>query len=500
MCRLLKVSFIIVVFLFSILWANEPAARILSYELEVGFFPDARMDFAGLIEVLEGTRPEWNKEDSFGNYPHMKGKALMVVDLGQNPCSSLDFYMHGELRAHWLKLGTEELKFSQERVFYPVSYSRVANKVSVKLNGLSGKHRFEMAYGGVFNPSVASAASSYMRTDKQGAYLRAFGYSMWFPVVQKGRSDVPRTNFTTVKIITPKHFVPVFTGNRLTETVKGQHRLSQWQAIGINLWDAQMTVRPFKIKQNKGLFIYHLDNAKSAASSADLIKYVKQLLAYFSDHYRAVKNTPQLHVAELPNFASGISSGNMIGMTSGQWQRFSLMDKDVDMEILVSHELVHTFVRPEVSINSPLYALIIEGFPSYFHFPALAEILGEEWYQKYIGRVEKSYLRKKKTGKNWRGRPLPVEKPILTLTAEDISEYKDTFILNDRVRLFLHYIRTKLGKKRFKSFTRQLCGSRNLTPFTLIELIEKYLPASAKDVRLWLGSNEYPQRFHLKKK
>lgn len=133
MSRLFKVSFIIIVFLFSILWADEPGARVLSYELEVGFFPDARMDFAGLIEVLEGTRPDWNKEDSFGNYPHMKGKALMVVDLGQKPCSYLDFYLHGELRAHWLKLGTEQLKFSQERVFYPVSYSKVANKVSIRI-------------------------------------------------------------------------------------------------------------------------------------------------------------------------------------------------------------------------------------------------------------------------------------------------------------------------------------------------------------------------------
>lgn len=472
-------------------------ARILSYNLEVGFFPDAKMDFAGFIEVLEGTRPSWNKEDSLAVYPHMKGKALMEVDLGMGSCSTLDFYLHGELRAHWLKLDAKEIKFSQERVFYPVSYSKVADRVRVKLDGLSGIHHFEMAYGGVFNPSVAGAASSYMRIDSHGAYLRALGYSLWFPVLEAGWSDVAPVDFSEVKIVTPQHFVPVFTGNRVSETIKDRQRISRWRAEGLELWHAQITVRPFKVKQSDGIFIYHLDNHKSREATADIIKFVKQLLNYYSDHYNPVKNRPQLHVAELPNFASGISSGNMIGMTSGQWQRFNLKDKDTGMEMLVSHELVHTFVQPEISVRSPLYALVIEGFPSYFHLPALAEILGEEWYQNYMRRVEKSYLQKKKTGKNWRGRPLPAEKPIVAISADEIGTYKDTFILNDRVRLFLHSIRSQLGKKRFKSFTRELCRHKNVTTASLVDLIETYIPGGRKDVNMWLNTNRYPRRFHL---
>ena len=206
-----------------------------------------------------------------------------------------------------------------------------------------------------------------------------------------------------------------------------------------------------------------------------------------------------MHIAELPNFASGISSGNMVGITSGQWHRFSLTDRDMEMELLVSHELVHPFVRPEISMKSPLAALFVEGFPSYFHLHALAEISGEVWYQDYITWVEKSYLKKKKNGKSRRGNKLPEEKPILSVTFGEIGEYKDTFILNDRVRLFLNYLRDGMGKERFKKFTRKISMSRNLTPDNFKELMLGFLPEAEEDLHVWLETNEYPERFRLKK-
>jgi len=477
---------------------NRMKPEVLSYELEVGFYPDARMDYAGFIAVLEGQRPEWNKEDSIQNYPHMKGKASMWIDLGSNPGEILEFFIHGELKAHHLKLDGNNLKFKQESIFYSRSYSLVANRITVRLNGLAGKQLFELTYGGMFNPCYSSSPSNYMRIDSQGAYLRALGYSLWFPVLVKPDDDTDPVDFSQVKIITPKKFMGVFTGRRISDTIQGGQRQSLWKAGKIELWNAQVTVRPFIISEKKGIFLYHMDHPKSITASQDIFTFVNQLLVFYSEHYRKIESTPQLHVAELPNFASGISSGNMIGMTSGQWRRFNLKDDDLGMELLVSHELVHTFVRPEISLSSPLAALFVEGFPSYFHFPALARILGEEWYQQYIRRVEASYLKKKQTGKNYRGGPLPEEKPILSLTFDDIGQYKDTFILNDRVRLFLNYIRDKAGKKQFKDFTRELCHSRNLIPEAFINLIEKYVPGSEKDIRLWLETNDYPKKLRLK--
>jgi|GEM_PF-1267536 len=484
-------------FLYS--WAQETRKPVVrSYQLDVSFFPDAKMDYAGLIEVLYGQRPGWNKVDSVKSYPHMKCKAVVIVDFGTSSRDSLSFYLHSELRVHWMKLGESQLKFSQKIVFYPSNYSMVANQVTVKLSKVSGTHPLSIAYGGVFNPSYASSPSNYMRIDTQGAYLRSYGYSLWFPVFVEARSNTQAVNFTEVKIKTPKPFRGVFTGQRVKEYVDGNLHISLWCSEQTDIRDAQIAVRPYQINHKSGTYLYYLDNNKSKAACQGIHVFISRLDKFYSDHYKKVQKNPQLHIAELPNFASGISSGNMVGMTSGQWQKFSLEDKEVDLKLLLAHELVHGFVQVEVDINNPLAALVVEGFPSYFHLPALGEILGEEFYQKYMRGIEKSYLKKKETGKTRRGSPLPQEKPILSLTWTDIGIYKDTFILNDRVRLFLNYIRTKLGEKRFRKFTLELCNSSHLELPAFNRLLEKFLPGSIQDMEIWLETNQYPPRFYLK--
>ena len=55
--------------------------KIISYEIEAEFYPDHKTDYAGLIEILEGKRPPWNKEDSIKNYPYMKGKVVMDMEV-----------------------------------------------------------------------------------------------------------------------------------------------------------------------------------------------------------------------------------------------------------------------------------------------------------------------------------------------------------------------------------------------------------------------------------
>lgn len=472
--------------------------RVISYKLDVGFYPEARMDYAGLIGVLYGQRPNWNKEDSVKNYPHMKGTAVMEVDLGNAPVDTLDFFIQGELRAHWVTCDGKMLDFGQQSECYAFSYSLVATRVTVKLDGLSGRHRFEMAYGGLFNPSCAGSPSSYMRIDTEGAYLRAYGYSLWFPFLLKSGDDTHAVDFPSVKIRTSPKFTPVFTGERVNEKMTGGEKVSFWRATGVNLFDAGVNVRPYRVTDNRGIFLYHLDNPRSAEASRDIGAFVNKLLAFYSDHYKKIKSASQLHIAELPNFASGISNGNMVGITSGQWRRFSLADSDMEMELLVSHELVHPFVQPEISMRSPLAALFIEGFPSYFHLHALGEIVGEEWYRHYMSRVEESYIRKKKTGKSRRGGNLPEEKPILSITFNEIGRYKDTFILNDRVRLFLNYLRKKSGKDMFRKFTRELCVSEHLNPGDFVKMIVRFLPDSEKDVKIWLETNDYPDHLHLK--
>lgn len=496
-----NIILILVIFLFFTLTSEgisrTKLPRIITYEIDVEFYPDHETDYAGFIEILEGNRPPWNKEDSIRNYPHMKGRVLMEIDIA-NPVEKgkLSFYIHGELRAHKVTLDSKEVKFSEERIFYRGDYSKVGDKITINIGKLTGSHKIGITYGGLFSPSCAGSPSNYMTIDRNGAYLRGFGYSPWFPTILKSGDDTYPVNFKRVNIKTTGKFSAVFTGTRIGEITESGFRISSWEAIGIDPWHAQITVRPFKVKSQKGVHLYFLDNKKSESVSGDILKFVGKLLDHFEDNYKPIKSSPQVHIAEMPNFASGISSGNMIGMTSGQWRRFSLDDKDINMELLVSHELVHKFVQPEISIKSPLAALFIEGFPSYFHLNTLSDLIGEKWYQDYMKLVEKYYLKRKKTGMNYRGKKLPVEKPILSITFDEIGEYKDTFILNDRVRLFLNYLRERAGKVRFKEFTRELCSSKNLSVQALKKMIIEYYPGLEKELELWLESNEYPD--HLK--
>jgi len=494
------IIFFLLIWFFFGLFAQKlvhPKAKV--YDLAVGFFPDAKLDYAGFIGILEGKRPDWNKEDSVNHYPHILGKATVTVDLGKYALDSLGFYLHSELRAHGIKLKGTDLEFTQERVFYPANYSEVANKVVVKCNGFSGEQQFVISYGGVFSPSYSGSPSNYMRIDNQGAYLRGYGYSLWFPVFLDSHSNSYEVDFNRVKIITPESFIACFIGQRIKESTQDGKRISLWVGKDVNLYHVQIVVRPFEIYNNQGIYMYYLDNEKSRASVKDINLFVNRLKLLFETHYRKITTAPQLHIAELPNYASGISAGNMIGMTSAQWQNFRLDGKDVGLMLLVSHELVHAYVQSNVGINSRLAALVMEGFPSYFHLNVMAEILGEEWYQGYMIRVEKAYLERKKTKKTRWGSPLPEEKPILSLTWDDIGTYKDTFVLNDRVCLFLHYIRGKLGKKRFRQFTLELCRIKGIDVNSLFNLIKKYIPHGDKDLNLWLKTNQYPEKWYLKK-
>jgi len=224
---------VILMTFFSHSWAQEPRKPLVkSYQLDVSFFPDAYLDYAGLIEVLSGQRPGWNKEDSVKNYPHMKGKAVIVIDFGHAPKDSLTFYLHSELGVHDIKLGESPLKFSQNTVFYPSNYSMVANQVTLKLNQVSGTHPLSIVYGGVFSPSYSSSPSNYMRIDNQGAYLRSYGYSLWFPVLIEAQNDTPVVDFIELKISTPESFRGVFTGQRVKEYTEGKLRSGLCEPFG----------------------------------------------------------------------------------------------------------------------------------------------------------------------------------------------------------------------------------------------------------------------------
>jgi hypothetical protein len=159
---------------------------------------------------------------------------------------------------------------------------------------------------------------------------------------------------------------------------------------------------------------------------------------------------------------------------------------------------VHSYVRADIQRDDPLYALFIEGFPSYSHLPAMAEKLGESWLQSRMADTEARYLLYKETGTTQRGRSLPAEKPIDEIGPEEIGLYKDVFILEDRAPLFLHYLRTIGGKNAYARFCHGLFDAGEIDDAEFRQRIVDTLGIPRTDVDLWLSTNAYPARFHLR--
>jgi hypothetical protein len=496
--RWIQIAVVGMVMPYQLLYAiaeQVPAAK--SYELDVRFEPEAELSFAELVSLLAGLKFDENRDNSVKKYPFIQGTATMQVELGGEPVDTLDFYMNGELRAGVVKINDREYEFSQKPVYYRYNYSLIANQVSVDIGGLTDEATVYIEYAGFFHPSLVRGAGEYTRIEPDGIYLRSYGYSLWFPVLLEDRGDPFRTaEFKSVNITTPQNLKAVFTGRRVREFIHDGLRTSEWTTEEVPIFAAQCTARPYEVSEKDGIFIYHMPDPKSRLNAEQIRDFSSRLLKLFAQRYRQIQENPQYHIAEMPNFASDISSGNMIGLTSQTWHNF---DTDEHHKTTIGHEYVHPFVMPLVARTDPLFALGLEGFPSYFHLPVIADLLGEPWYRNYMSRIEKLYLQKKETGQDQRGNRLPTEKPLYALTAEDVSTYKDTFLLNDRARLFLNYLLHRMGRDRFWDFTRELFSSGEMSMSRFKALIEKHLPGSGEDVRVWLEENDYPERFHLDK-
>jgi hypothetical protein len=418
-----------------------------------------------------------------------------LVRIGFTPGSAgggeLVFYLHGELGVDSILAGGNRVDFTQERVFHEDDYSLVANRVAVHTAGLDLAGGIVVGYSGPLNPSVVKARSNYMRVDSGGVFLRSLGYSLWFPVFVDSWRKSHETAFPRVVIRTPEPFTAVFAGKRIRAWNEAGLNVSEWSADRLELFAAQCTARPFELLREGGLHLYHLPSETSGRKAGDIAAFAARLESVYAEYYRRAVSAEQLHIAQMPRYGD-ISSGNMIGISDEVWNRFEATDWQ---GLTVAHELVHPYVR--VPCSPEMEAFVIEGFPGYFYLPALAGILGEDWYAKFLARTERAYINRRETGKNRRGARLPEEKPILDIGAAEIGTYKDTFVLNDRVRLFFDFLRRRMGNARFFEFATALVNEEFLDYATLEKVIENHLPGSSGDVRTWLRTSDFPAGFRI---
>ena len=437
-----------------------PASRALSYALDVTFIPEK--------SSLEGTA------------------RIMLSDV-PTACDTLDLYLHGELQFTGASCGGVELDGSQDLVFYGSDYSSVARRLRLVVAGADLSRGLDIAWRGPMHPSTARALSNYMRIDADGVFLRSYGYSVWFPLLLADGQESYPVDFDPVVLRTPSDMKPVFTGTRLDEHLDEDQRVTTWRAKGMDIFSAQCTARPYREIVAGPLHIYHLPDPESAEAADHVLDLVRRLLDFYAENYRHGVAVGELHVAQLCRFGN-ISSGNMVGLADDSWAGF---EPGSYSGLTLAHELVHPFVRVPVPESSPLYALFVEGFPSYCHLPALASFLGDGWYNEIMDGIASGYARKRATGKDRRGRTLPPATPFLEMTPKDIGTYKDWYLFPDRLRLYFDDLRRRLGDEEFLDLVGEIVNQDTLDPAGLRRIVVRHLPEFGAMHDRWLATNDF---------
>lgn len=450
--------------------SSDDFAVVDSYQLEASFSPD------------DGTIT-----------------ACAVIDFKDLPAKSdnVVFYLHDELKVESVTGGDGiALAFEQDRVNYVYNYSTFATRVVVDVGSVDFEKSLEVKYSGRFSPNNTRAKSDYMRIDSSGVFLRSYGYTLWFPVFIPPNHGDPLVTFDQVKMETPESMTAVFVGTRKSERVSNGKRISEWSVSDVRLTSVQCTAQEFNVHRQGESYIYSRDEKLSADAVNQIITFTAGFQDLVRIHYGLDETIQQTHVVEMPQYGD-ISSGNMIGLDSEKWRAFG---EDDFAKQTLAHEFIHPFVHVPVPKKDPLCALIMEGFPSYFHWPILAELTGEENYNDYLDRVQEAYLEKKKIAQISNNQSLPMEKPISQIEVEEIGVYKDRFVLPDRALLFLDFLRRKMGKAKFLEFSKKLFRSDSLDSIEFCGLVDQYLPHSTETIKLWLNTNDYPDRIRRSSK
>ena len=453
---------------------NADAQFVSSYSIHVNFFPeDAQM---------------WGYPVSNENF--MNGKA--AVELSDSIPEDIIFYLHSELKIDSIISGKKLLKYDSEKVLYRSNYSYVALKTTLKSTDLNNEGAIEIYYSGFMTTSRTRSLSDYMHINKNtGVYLRAYGYSLWFPVFLESGGESYEVNFHNVTVNLPAEFKSVLAGELISENIKDNRYTAVWEPGKIDLRYLQCSARNYKSIQKENIFVYYIDNQNNADK---ILGYAQSLKNLYYEKLRKVYDTSSLFIIVLPKFGD-ISSHNMIGISTGVYNDF---DNDIYSQKIIAHELVHPYVHIPIKKENPFYALVIEGFPSFFDSYALYKLNGNDFnLASYMLGVEKIYKNKKQTGKDRRGNPLPPEKSILEINAEQIRDYKDLFILNDRVSLFFYHIWTTLGDNEFDKFLGELFQFTDIDYNKFEELVLKYLPSYQDKFDIWLNTTKYPEDIQI---
>ena len=456
--------------------SNIKAQHVESYLINIEFFPnDAQM---------------WNYPVSSDVF--MRGNS--TLKLSEIDSTESTFYLHGEFKIDSITSDNKLIKYNSKKVLYDYNYSLTALKTTIQSNDLSPDKTLNVYYSGFMNASRARSLSDYMHINKEeGVFIRAYGYSLWFPVFLESGQDSYEADFKIIKVTLPKNFKCVVTGELINETIHNNKYVTTWSPGMVDISNIQCAAREYNVISENDVLVYYKKDQNNARK---IIDYTVKLRNLFKKNLRNINDVQSLYIIEMPEYGN-ISSRNVVGLSS---QLFNDFENNIDSKYTIAHELIHPYVSIPVPNENPFSALIAEGFPSFFQVYALEKTLIKGSYdvKKKMKQVEASYVQKKKTGKNWRGNLLPLEKPILKISFLEIGEYKDKFILSDRVWLFIYHLWCEMGNKNFDAFLNKLFQFSSINYSSFEKLVLKYIPNYKKKLHVWLNTIDYPEIIHIK--
>lgn len=420
---------------------------------------------------------------------------LRLFNAGPGASDRFAFRLHSELTVHEI-LGRQgvPLEHTVSVEPYDLSYTRDIARHTVRLPRplqAGGASQMIVRYDGAFSPSSARSPSDYMRIERDGAYLRGAGYSYWFPVQDEW--DWNSAAGFEIVVDAPAPWRPLAFGTLRSERVEDDRVVSRWTTDAPwPLLFCHLAAAEWEVIEGAALRVYHRRSRGSRDAAAAYVVTGEKLLSFCRTHYGSTASMRRIHLAELCRYG-GISAGNVIGIPADRFTDVTDKGKAEETLELLAHELVHGFVIPAVVPDVPGSALLLEGFPSYFHSLALEAVLHNGFYERFVRRAWADY-RQRKASQGIAGANVPPEVPLLELRDEDIGRYKDVFLLDDRFVVLVDRLRSVVGPERFLRGTRSFLDRHRADPARFDDFVSALESASGTPLRgfmdRWFGSTE----------
>ena len=379
----------------------------------------------------------------------VEGK-LEVRNPDSAPLQRIALYLHSELKLTSVTAENDRpIEIETRLIPHDWSYTKSLGEHSLVLAApiASGESQvFHLSYEGSFSPCCLRGPSDFMRIDDGGAYLRGIGYSLWFPVsVCDGIDAASRFR---IRLDVPSPWMGVAFGNLERMEKSAERSLSWWETQSpFKHIQAQLFASSFEAIKGENLTVFAKQG--NARIARKLMTFGDQLLDSFASTFGSMDEASRNFVVETCPYGC-IASGNVIGLDPDVFQRVGASPIDFETYDLIAHEFVHGYVTPWIDRASPGAALLLEGFPSYFHVPSVTDVLGDAYHEWFFRRAWLSYrdgLKHQTEGIG--GSAIPTDKPLLDIKIEEIPYYKDRFLLSDKFPILLDQLRTRIGSDTF---------------------------------------------------